>query len=134
MEELHTLAARFYLGRFSARPNNKPGRRGTRRAAAGCVLTVGFAFDANAGLKPDAPIGWQRAGLTVLFRLISEPRRLGPRYLLFNTLFLIYLLGRRTARAGLGQRATFRRVNVARRIPLPTGLPLANKGVSSTTQ
>jgi N-acetylglucosaminyldiphosphoundecaprenol N-acetyl-beta-D-mannosaminyltransferase len=58
----------------------------------GVVLTVGFAFDVNAGMKPDAP-GWmQRLGLTWIYRLCSEPRRLGPRYLRYNFLFLWYLL------------------------------------------
>jgi len=58
----------------------------------GVVLTVGFAFDANAGLKPDAP-GWmQRAGLTWLYRMVSEPRRLVPRYVKWNSLFLFYLM------------------------------------------
>ncbi|MGD0745621.1 MAG: WecB/TagA/CpsF family glycosyltransferase [Verrucomicrobiota bacterium] len=58
----------------------------------GILLAVGFAFDVNAGLKPDAPRWMQRAGLTWLFRLCSEPRRLGSRYLKFNVLFLHYLL------------------------------------------
>jgi len=58
----------------------------------GVLLSVGFAFDVNAGLKPDAP-GWmQRFGLTWVFRLASEPRRLGPRYFRYNFLFLWYLL------------------------------------------
>jgi N-acetylglucosaminyldiphosphoundecaprenol N-acetyl-beta-D-mannosaminyltransferase len=58
----------------------------------GVILSVGFAFDVNAGLKPDAPLWMQRAGLTWLFRLVSEPRRLGARYLRYNFLFLWYLL------------------------------------------
>ena len=58
----------------------------------GVVLTVGFAFDVNAGMKPDAPPWMQPLGLTWIFRLCSEPRRLGPRYLRYNFLFLWYLL------------------------------------------
>jgi N-acetylglucosaminyldiphosphoundecaprenol N-acetyl-beta-D-mannosaminyltransferase len=58
----------------------------------GVIMSVGFAFDANAGMKPDAPPGMQRAGLTWLYRLGSEPRRLGPRYLKWNSLFLYYLV------------------------------------------
>lgn len=58
----------------------------------GVILTVGFAFDANAGMKLDAP-GWmQRSGLTWLYRMWSEPRRLIPRYVKWNSLFLLYLL------------------------------------------
>jgi N-acetylglucosaminyldiphosphoundecaprenol N-acetyl-beta-D-mannosaminyltransferase len=58
----------------------------------GVMMTVGFAFDVNAGTKPDAPAWMQRLGLTWLFRICSEPRRLGPRYLKYNLLFLWYLL------------------------------------------
>lgn len=57
----------------------------------GILLAVGFAFDVNAGLKPDAPAWMQRAGLTWLFRLSSEPRRLASRYFKYNGLFLFYL-------------------------------------------
>ena len=58
----------------------------------GILLAVGFAFDVNAGNKKDAP-GWmQRYGLTWLFRIASEPRRLLRRYLKYNTLFLYYLV------------------------------------------
>jgi N-acetylglucosaminyldiphosphoundecaprenol N-acetyl-beta-D-mannosaminyltransferase len=58
----------------------------------GVMLGVGFAFDVNAGTKPDAPPWMQRMGLTWLYRLASEPRRLLPRYLRYNSLFLFYLL------------------------------------------
>jgi N-acetylglucosaminyldiphosphoundecaprenol N-acetyl-beta-D-mannosaminyltransferase len=58
----------------------------------GIILAVGFAFDVNSGLKPDAPLWMQRIGLTWVFRLGSEPRRLAPRYFKFNFLFLFYLL------------------------------------------
>jgi N-acetylglucosaminyldiphosphoundecaprenol N-acetyl-beta-D-mannosaminyltransferase len=58
----------------------------------GVILTVGFAFDANAGTKSDAPAWMQRCGLTWLYRMGSEPRRLIPRYFKWNSLFLFYLL------------------------------------------
>jgi N-acetylglucosaminyldiphosphoundecaprenol N-acetyl-beta-D-mannosaminyltransferase len=58
----------------------------------GVILTVGFAFDVNAGLKPDAPSWMQPLGLTWIYRLCSEPRRLAARYLKYNSLFLWYLL------------------------------------------
>lgn len=62
------------------------------RLKRGLLLGVGFAFDLHAGLKLDAPMWMQRRGLTWIFRMWSEPRRLGPRYLRFNSLFLWYLL------------------------------------------
>lgn len=62
------------------------------RIRRGVILTVGFAFDANAGLKSDAPLWMQKRGLTWLHRLGSEPRRLGSRYFKYNLLFLFYLI------------------------------------------
>jgi len=66
-------------------------RRNRPRLRRGIVLSVGFAFDVNAGTKPDAPAWMQRAGLTWVFRLLSEPRRLAGRYAKYNSLFLWYL-------------------------------------------
>lgn len=52
------------------------------------MIGVGAAFDFHAGTKVRAP-GWiQALGLEWLHRLLSEPRRLGRRYLVTNTLFL----------------------------------------------
>lgn len=59
----------------------------------GVMLAVGFAFDVNAGTKPDAPMWMQRLGLTWVYRMASEPRRLIGRYLKWNTLFLWYSAG-----------------------------------------
>lgn len=58
----------------------------------GVLFAVGFAFDVNAGMKPDAPPWMQRAGLTWIYRIASEPRRLLGRYLRYNSLFLYYLV------------------------------------------
>lgn len=57
----------------------------------GVLLAVGFAIDVNAGTKSDAPAWMQRLGLTWVYRMASEPRRLARRYLKWNTLFLFYL-------------------------------------------
>jgi N-acetylglucosaminyldiphosphoundecaprenol N-acetyl-beta-D-mannosaminyltransferase len=62
------------------------------RLKRGIVLAVGFAFDVNAGTKPDAPAWMQRLGLTWVFRIASEPRRLAMRYFKYNSFFLFYLL------------------------------------------
>jgi len=58
----------------------------------GILLAVGFAFDVNAGTKPDTPAWMQRLGLGWLHRMASEPRRLLWRYVKYNSLFLWYLL------------------------------------------
>lgn len=62
------------------------------RIRRGVIMTVGFAFDVNAGTKKDAPLWMQRTGLTWMFRLCAEPRRLAARYVRYNTLFVWYLL------------------------------------------
>jgi len=60
------------------------------RIPQGWLLNVGFAFDVNAGWKKDAPRWMQSLGLTWLFRMVSEPGRMAPRYLRYNSLFLFY--------------------------------------------
>lgn len=62
---------------------------------------VGAAFDFHAGVRPRAPRWMQRAGFEWLFRLLQEPRRLGPRYLSTNARFVALAtteLARRDAR------------------------------------
>jgi len=56
------------------------------------IIGAGAAFDFCAGVKPQAPRWMQRSGLEWLFRLCCEPGRLWKRYLVGNSLFLIYLL------------------------------------------
>jgi N-acetylglucosaminyldiphosphoundecaprenol N-acetyl-beta-D-mannosaminyltransferase len=56
---------------------------------------VGAAFDFHSGRLPQAPRWMQRGGLEWLFRLGTEPRRLGPRYLVTNTLFVLHLAAQR---------------------------------------
>jgi len=52
------------------------------------LISVGAAFDFHTGLKPQAPVWMQRGGLEWLFRLLTEPRRLWRRYLVYNPLFV----------------------------------------------
>lgn len=67
------------------------------------MLGVGAAFDFHAGVVPHAPPWMQRHGLEWLFRLASQPRRLGGRYLDTNSAFIarsladFLLPGRRSA-------------------------------------
>jgi N-acetylglucosaminyldiphosphoundecaprenol N-acetyl-beta-D-mannosaminyltransferase len=62
------------------------------RLAGKVCVSVGGAFDLISGSKRYAPDWVQRAGLTWLYRLSREPRRLGPRYLKYNSAFLWLLL------------------------------------------
>ena len=58
------------------------------RINAAALIGVGAAFDFHTGLKKQAPNWVQNCGLEWLFRFISEPQRLGPRYLKNNSRFL----------------------------------------------
>jgi len=62
------------------------------RLNSGVILSVGFAFDVLAQTKEDAPAWMQKRGLTWVFRLWKEPRRLAGRYIKYNSLFLFYLI------------------------------------------
>ena len=63
------------------------------------MVGVGAAFDFHSGRKKQAPAWMQRSGLEWLFRLVQEPRRLGRRYVVYNSQFL-YLLARKALRRG----------------------------------
>jgi N-acetylglucosaminyldiphosphoundecaprenol N-acetyl-beta-D-mannosaminyltransferase len=56
------------------------------------MLGVGAAFDFLAGAKPQAPPWIQHSGFEWLFRLATEPRRLGRRYLRQNPRFAVLAL------------------------------------------
>lgn len=92
LEEINRLSPDFIWVGLGTPKQQAWVHRYKSRIGRGIILAVGFAFDVNAGTKPDAPLWMQRWGLTWLFRLMSEPRRLGPRYLRYNLLFLFYLL------------------------------------------
>lgn len=62
------------------------------RLRAPVLIGVGAAFDFLSGAKPQAPRWMQRSGLEWLFRLATEPRRLWPRYLVDNPLFVVLVI------------------------------------------
>ena len=55
---------------------------------AAALLGVGAAFDFVSETKPRAPLWMQHSGLEWLFRLMTEPRRLAPRYFLIISVFV----------------------------------------------
>jgi len=63
---------------------------------AGLLIGVGAAFDFHSGRVRQAPRWMQRCGLEWFFRLCSEPRRLGPRYLKTNPLFALRIAAQKT--------------------------------------
>ena len=58
----------------------------------GVFLAVGDAFTLLSNRRPFAPAWMQRFGLTWFYRLCADPRRLGPRYLRYNSLFVYYMI------------------------------------------
>lgn len=62
----------------------------------GLLIGVGAAFDFHTGRVRQAPRWIQRSGFEWLFRLCMEPRRLGPRYLKTNPLFLLRIAAQLT--------------------------------------
>jgi N-acetylglucosaminyldiphosphoundecaprenol N-acetyl-beta-D-mannosaminyltransferase len=52
------------------------------------LMSVGAAFNFLSGTTPQAPKWLQRIGLEWLFRLLTEPRRLWKRYLIYNPIFI----------------------------------------------
>jgi N-acetylglucosaminyldiphosphoundecaprenol N-acetyl-beta-D-mannosaminyltransferase len=56
------------------------------------LIGVGAGFDFNSGNKPQAPRWMMKLGLEWFFRLLTEPRRLAPRYLVDNPLFVALIL------------------------------------------
>lgn len=63
------------------------------------LVGVGAAFDFHAGLKKQAPRWMQRSGLEWSFRLLTEPRRLGRRYLVNNPAFVWRVLLQKAGRS-----------------------------------
>ena len=66
-----------------------------RELDAAVMIGVGAAFDFHSGRIAQAPRWIQRGGFEWLFRLCTEPRRLGPRYLKANPLFALHVLAQR---------------------------------------
>ena len=92
IDELNRLSPDFIWVCFGAPKQQNWVSKHKRLLKRGVVMTVGFAFEVNAGVKPDAPDWMQRQGLTWVYRLFSEPRRLALRYIKYNSLFLYYLI------------------------------------------
>jgi N-acetylglucosaminyldiphosphoundecaprenol N-acetyl-beta-D-mannosaminyltransferase len=69
------------------------GNRG--RFQRGVFMAVGDAFALLAGMRSYAPDWMQRLGMTWLYRLAQEPRRLAGRYLKYNVHFVTTFLKER---------------------------------------
>jgi len=91
IERINASGAAFvFLGIGSPKQELFAWRHRSRISA--IQLCVGAAFDFIAGTKTRAPQWMQQLGLEWLHRLLSEPRRLGLRYLIGNARFIALLL------------------------------------------
>ncbi len=63
-----------------------------RELDAKVMIGVGAAFDFHTGRVSQAPRWMMRSGLEWFYRLCTEPRRLGPRYLRNNPMFIWHIL------------------------------------------
>ncbi len=63
-------------------------------------VAIGAAFDFIAGTKSQAPRWVMRVGMEWLYRLVTEPRRLWKRYLVYNAKFVRLLWRSRRQRQG----------------------------------
>lgn len=59
------------------------------RLTAKALMGVGAAFDFNSGQKSQAPLWLRQSGFEWLFRMATEPRRLGKRYMRHVPRFII---------------------------------------------
>jgi len=94
----------LFLGMTSPKKELFCARYGERTGAL-VIHGVGGSFDVLAGLVRRAPRGWQRLGLEWLYRMLQEPRRLGPRYLETNVKFISLTLTSRFRRQALRETA-----------------------------
>lgn len=56
------------------------------------IMPGGAAIDRLAGVVPDCPAFLSNVGLEWLYRLCREPKRLGTRYLIGNSAFVLHLI------------------------------------------
>ena len=75
------------------------------RLQAGAVLAVGQAFDILAGRTKRAPAILRKCGGEWAYRLVKEPRGLWKRYMVTNSLFVLFVL-REHMEKGRQRRAT----------------------------
>ena len=63
-----------------------------RKLNCGVMIGIGAGFDYLAGNTKHAPLWMKNVALEWLFRLIQEPKRLWKRYLVSNTLFIVFIV------------------------------------------
>ncbi|WP_446743791.1 WecB/TagA/CpsF family glycosyltransferase [Silvibacterium acidisoli] len=89
---LHDAAPDLLCVAFGAPKQEIWMHRNCRALPIGAALSVGAAFDTQAGLRKRAPRWTHGLGIEWLYRLVREPKRLWRRYLIGNPHFLYLVL------------------------------------------
>lgn len=90
LEQINAAAPELLLVCLGAPKQEKWMHANAPRLQVGLMVGNGGALDVLAGDAARAPLGWQKAGLEWLYRLLKEPRRIGRMMKL--PLFLIQVL------------------------------------------
>jgi N-acetylglucosaminyldiphosphoundecaprenol N-acetyl-beta-D-mannosaminyltransferase len=92
VEQIRGLNAKFIVAALGAPKQERWLAAHLRECGALVGIGCGSALDIICGDKPRAPRWMQRHGLEWLHRMLHEPRRLGRRYLLEDSPFLLHFL------------------------------------------
>jgi N-acetylglucosaminyldiphosphoundecaprenol N-acetyl-beta-D-mannosaminyltransferase len=93
---LDTLRPHFFWVGLSTPKQERFMAETASKFPVGLSLGVGAAFDFLSGRVRQAPLWLQRSGFEWLWRLAHEPRRLGPRYLKNNPMFILRVIAQVT--------------------------------------
>ncbi len=94
-QEIATLRPDFFWVGLSTPKQEHFMAAHAEKLEVGLMLGIGAAFDFLSGNIRQAPRWMQRCGLEWAFRLCTEPRRLAPRYLRNNPLFVLRVLAQK---------------------------------------
>lgn len=92
VEDLNTSGARILFVGLGC-PKQERWMAAHKDNVRAVMLGVGAAFDFHSGNKRQAPKWMQAIGLEWLFRFAQEPQRLWRRYLVYNSRFMVLILG-----------------------------------------
>jgi N-acetylglucosaminyldiphosphoundecaprenol N-acetyl-beta-D-mannosaminyltransferase len=90
--QIKTVNAKIVLAALGAPKQERWLKQNMRACGAVVGIGCGSALDIIAGDKPRAPQWMQNNGLEWFHRMLQEPRRLGKRYLVEDSPFVVHLL------------------------------------------
>lgn len=79
-ERIRSSGAKLLLVAFGQPKGERWIHQHYKRLGVPVSIQLGASFDFIAGTAKRAPLAWQRAGLEWAYRMMSDPRRLVPRY------------------------------------------------------